>query len=187
MAFRNRNILEFILVAFIILDIQGCVSFTRDVSHHKEWWGGYVYEQEYVLLKDVFLLTDNTEKYFLVPDKSVFRYAGIKSAPESVEDYRNSPKKIEQAFEDEWKDTIGNKILGIVDAGTRIKCVRLEKLNGFSIWWGFENGIEIYGKIIDGPFTNFEVNMQDVSTFNCCGRDCDNDPILFKPDSRLLK
>ena len=128
-----------------------------DVSDHQEWWGGYKYEQKYVLLTDVFLLSDNTKKFFLVPDKSVLRYAGIKPAHESVTDYRNSPKKIEQVFEDEWKDTLGNKILGVVDAGTKIQCVHLEKLNGFSICWDFENDIEIYGEILDGPFTNFEV------------------------------
>ncbi len=40
--------------------------------------GGYEYKQGYVLLKDVFLLTDDTKKFFLVPDRSVIRNAGIK-------------------------------------------------------------------------------------------------------------
>ena len=165
----------------------GCVSFSRDVSYHKEWWGGYEYKQEYVLLKDVFLLTDNTKQFFVVPDRSVQRNSGIKSAPESIQEYRNSPNQIGKVFEDKWKDTKGNKVIGVVDAGTIIKCIRLEKISGFSIWWGNVSNLEIYGEVIDGPFADYEVNMQDVSAIcDCCGQDCDNDLILFKPDSRLL-
>ena len=159
----------------------------RDVSYHKEWWGGYEYKQEYVLLKDVFLLTDDTKKFFLVPDRSVPRNAGIKSAPDSLEEYRNNPNQIGKVFEEKWKDTTGGKVLGVVDAGTRIKCIRLEKISGISIWWGNVSSLHIYGEIINGPFADFEVNMQDVSAIcNCSGQDYDSDLILFKPDPRLL-
>ena len=183
-----RHSLVNISLAFLFFCLGGCASFSKDISYRKECWGGYEYNQEYVLLKDVFLLTDDTKKFFLVPDSSVLRSCGIKSAPKSIKEYRNNPNQIGKVFEDEWKDTTGNKAIGVVDAGTRIKCVRLEKISGISIWWGYENYLDVYGEIIDGPFADFEVNLQDVSAkFNYCGQDCCNDLNLFKPDSRLLR
>jgi len=187
MLVQNRNILISFLIFFVIFSIEGCVSYSSDVSNHREWWGGYEYKQEYVLLNNVFLLTDDTKKFFLVPDRSVLKNAGIKSTPKSIEEYRNSPNQIGKNFEDKWKDTKSNRVIGVVDAGTRIKCIRLEKLDGISIWWGFVSGLDIYAEILDGQFANYEVNVRDVSTFNCFDGNCDNDPILFKPDSRLLK
>ena len=174
------------VIAWVILGMAGCVSLSMDVSNHKEWWGGYERGHEYVLLKNVFLLTDYSKEFFLVPDRSVRRCAGIKAAPESIEAFKKNPDQVRKKFEEKWKH-YEDKVLGIVEAGTKIKCVRLEKMDGISIWWGFVSGLDIFGKILDGPFADYEVNLQDVSTFACRGVECDHDLILFKPDPRLLR
>jgi hypothetical protein len=178
--------LHIFLLLFVTQHIGGCVGFSRNVSHVTEWWGGYEYNKEYVLLRDVFLLTDNTKKYFLVPEHSMPRFGGIKVAPESIKEYNSNPNKVGYSFEQYWKDTSGSKVIGVVDAGTKIKCILLEKYSGFSIWFGFGGGLDIYGQIINGPFSNHKVDMRDVSIYFYYSPDRKDDPILFKPDPNLL-
>ena len=176
----------FSIIVFVILGTEGCASLSMEVSNHSQWWGGYERSHEYVLLKDVFLLTDNTKKFFLVPDRSIYRCAGIMPAPESIREFKKNPDQIRKKFEDKWKPYDNIKVLGVVEAGTKIKCLRVDKVVGISIWWGFVSGLDIYGKILNGPFANCEVNLQDVSTFACRSLECDDDLILYKPDPRLL-
>jgi len=185
----NINTRAFILLLIILISITGCAgcSTSRNVSANKEWWGGYNNNQEYVLQKSVFLLMNDTKNYFIVPDKSVPRSAGIMSAPDSIAEYLKNSDEVTRKFEAEWRGYSDTKVVGVIYEGTRIKTHRLEKMYGLSFWWGFESGLDIYGKILDGKFAGHEVNMQDVSTFLCCGSGCDDDPILYKPDQRLLK
>jgi len=144
-----------------------------------ELWGGFEYQKDYELIADIFLIKVSSalepKRLALSPEGKLFQEAGLYETPKTIENYK--------------KDTQGvaTNVVGIVNTGTRIRSKLLHQNKGFTLWFGFHNGLTRYAKIIDGPYAGNIVEIEDIGRF--CRDKCDrqHDPILKEPDPRLLR
>ncbi len=128
MTHRIKGIQLCLSVAVLCSVLQsGCVAWPyvvfgvstplRDVSNRTELWGGYERGAIYELLMDVFL-ADYKHYSFgpaLAPGtEEIGKLGGEWGGPTTAEEYKANPAR--------WPD-----VTGIVDAGTRLRCVKLCK------------------------------------------------------------
>ena len=98
--------------------VYGAHTPLKNVSDREDLWGGFERKAVYELLVDVFM-ADYKHYSFgpaLAPGKGVQteRPGGQWGGPTTAEAYRQDPER--------WPD-----IIGLVDAGTRLRCVELKR------------------------------------------------------------
>ncbi len=185
MTYSPKLLTSFVLIIFCITSLS-CSGpeiaktyltfgdYEKDVTKHKKLWGGYKYQQEYILLMDVFLY----DGLLLVPltDKRCLGL-GDHGAPASVQQYEEYINK-----HGRWPN-----IIGIVSSGTKIKCVELREHG--SMWWDSSYFL-VLAEIMDGPYEGRMVEISDISKAS------DDDkmkeihylrPKKLKPDIRILR
>jgi len=164
---------------YIILCIlfYGCVpgfmfTYVTDVSVQNELWGGYEKNGIYKLKYSMFLRTRENvptpNKDVLVPPKQTVK--GVcnlyYSSPKTIGDYEINRGK--------WKD-----VVGIVKAGTEIKCTKILKYHTV----GYGDSIYIFAVILSGKYSNIEVEISDLSLTY---RDKKTNLFLHSPNPELL-
>ena len=153
----------------LLMQLDMLLAHNKDVTQKEEYWGGYKFGQRYELLMDVFLeqVKDWSERLVLTPPGQLHQCAGLYSAPETVSEYKENPGG--------WPE-----VVGIVSAGTQLKCKMLRKHG--TLMWG--SSITIFAEILDGPYKSQIVDIEDLSTMiDKEYRGC----ILDNPDPRILR
>lgn len=186
--FFNKNVLLFLVSIFCLLVI-GC-HITTDISDNAKLWGGYENKKEYILLMDVFLEKNknrNGELTLVPPDSQNGETGGkrIMVSPNTVEEYKRDPKGSVIKYYGETKIVID--VVGVVDAGTIIRCSSLKKVSECSIWWGCGNVLLMYGEIINGPYSGKIVHIGDLSVPYQENPNEKDSMILHRPDKYFLK
>jgi hypothetical protein len=172
----------------LCLCLSGCFNISTNVSDNAALWGQYEYKKEYVLMVDVFLI--NTEEGLfsrpaLVPAhsfKSERRRANLFSAPYSIQDYESDPQGAVVIDYGSWKRVIN--VIGIVRAGTVIRCKLLKNNQGYSWYFGsYKNLLFPFAEIMTGNFAGEIVDIRDVSVY--C--DVSEGITSYRPDKTILR
>ncbi len=149
----------------------GGYSIKTELSQDDSHWGGYKYNQEYVLQEDVFL-----QNYALVPQASSRFKSPYYIVPKSPESYESSNQ---QKIFSEYN------IQGIVRKGTTVITTKLIKDYTCSLFFGCGDTYLIYGRILDGDFAGTPIeDFKGVSVFQS-GRLVDIKS--FSPQIELIK
>ena len=195
------GVIVFGILVYVIL-FPG-VGFKKDVSTKIELWGGYIYQQEYELIQDVFLIRPDADRIIdkdnldniikskmgsskrlaLTPEGSLYQTAGLYDVPNTIQQYERDPKGA--AIRDYETFISVTDIVAIIRAGTRIRCSYLEKESGFSLWFGAQESVTYYATIVNGPYQGSKVEIEDLGTF--ASSKSKKGLILKKPDPRLLR
>lgn len=158
----------------------GGYSFKTELSSNNPHWGGYKYNQEYILREDVFL-QKNGKTLSLVPgasSKFISPYYLLYNL--SIKDYKKGENDI--ILNDGFEKII---MLGIIRNGTTIVTTKLIEDYIFSLFFGGGTTYEVYGRIVDGEFAGTKINdFKGVSIFQP-GRLVDIKS--FSPNEELLK
>ena len=167
-----KKFLLYIFMFFVGINILGCHpniqlmgEYDKDVTHKKNYWGGYVPNQEYKVKTDLFLntvLRGDKRLAAIVPPGSYHQCARYYSAPNTVAEYLDRPNR--------WPITIG-----IIEEGTLIKCTMIRKSGA----WLWPAGISVWGQILNGPHKSVVVELHDISDYMENG--------TYSPDKRFLR
>lgn len=153
----------------LLLQLDMLLAHDKDITQKEGYWGEYKHEQKFELVMDVFLeqVKNWSERLVLTPPGQLQQCAGLYSVPETTAEYKENPGN--------WPE-----VVGIVNAGTQIKCKMLRKHG--TLMWG--SSITIFAEILDGPYKSQIVDIEDLSVMiDKEYRRC----ILDKPDPRILK
>ncbi len=153
----------------LLMGLDMLLAHNKDVTQKEDYWGGYEFGQRHELLMDVFIeqVKDWSDRSVLTPPSQLPQCAGLYSAPNSITEYQEKPG--------DWPE-----VVGIVSAGTQLKCKMLRKHG--TLMWG--SSITIFAEILDGPYKSQIVDIDDLSTMiDKEYRGC----ILKKPDPRILR
>ncbi len=176
-----------LLLLSLSVSINGCISFSRDVSHSDSLWGGYNHQKEYKLLRDVFLMRVNTgllmsKKLVLVPEGSLNRGLGRhNSSPDSIAEYKKTPKESSVIKGTNYQYSLD--VVGIIPVGTRFKCTKLKFRSGWTFMTGSVKDLTPWAKILDGPFAGTSVDITDVSIYY---RENKGDVFKYKPEEGVV-
>jgi hypothetical protein len=155
------------LVVYIF--ITGGIHYTSDVSGNEGLWGGYQYQKNYKLLRDVFLKRSSQGmapwgRLVLVPEASLKGHPGRhESSPESIAVYEANPQAAVVRDLGDFKYKID--VVGIVRRGTRLRTIRLDKHKGFSWFFGYVEDLTPYAEILDGEYAGKVVDITDISIY----------------------
>jgi hypothetical protein len=142
-----------------------------DVSNRKKLWGEYDPEATYVLDIPVYMTRSKRRSVdaALVPPRGQGEGNDL-----GILLYR-SPGTIKylEKLEDRWP-----KGVGIVERGTRVKCVRIMAERSLATFNSFP-----VGQILDGPHAGELVDLKDVSQY--CPRQTDDD-VCLGPDPDIF-
>ncbi len=139
--------LHFIFLASLIICSSGCVSVT-DISHDSLYPTDYIKEAVYQFKQPVFA-EDADSTIFTTYHNVILELPDNLTAPRSIQEYTNAPKK--------WEEDV--HIAGLVQAGTKIRIVDIQ------LMWHPENGetIWIKGKLLDAPWANIGAELHFIS------------------------
>lgn len=170
------------ILLFLATSCLRPITYTHDVSDKTRLWGVYDPQKTYVLVRDVFLIRTDLG-LILIPESSYRRSLGRHNlAPFSIQEYEKDPKGA--ALYRAPDMTIPLDVIGIIRAGTRMKCIQLKETAGFSAMFGFGRFLTPYAKIIDGPHSNTIVDITDISIYY---HDKDSGLFLFMPEEGVLE
>jgi hypothetical protein len=167
------------LLLVVCLSLAGCARVTHRVSTERvEHWGAYEPGAEYELLMDVFLLRPDSEiEYYtdtgkwrnkpsqrlaLVPPGEVPQRAGLYTSPKSIMAYEKDPEGAVQRTYGSGTIVFYDDVVGIVRAGTRLRCVRLDRHLGGSFMTGAGIWHTLYAEILDGGFAGKVADIEDL-------------------------
>jgi hypothetical protein len=183
---HNRHLM-LIGCCALCLCLSGCFNISTNVSDNAAFWGQYEYKQEYVLLVDVFLIRtdrENGNRLVLVPAYSFKSERGrvrLWSAPYSIKDYESDPQGSVVTDYGSFKSVID--VVGIVRAGTMIRCTLLEQNQGYGWYFGSYKNITPFAKIVTGSFSGEIVDITDVSVYY----DKPEGITSYRPDKTILR
>lgn len=177
-----RKLKRLIVLCLACSLLMGCYNITTNVSDNAKLWGQYEFGKEYILLIDVFLRKDVGSKkkdLALVPPGAFEGEPGrsrLLIAPSTVQDYQSDPMKATSAIGED-------KIVGIIKAGTIIRCALLQKHEGASLWFGSYKTLSPYAEIVNGEFVGKMVNIHDLSITS----EEINGVYTYRPDKTILR
>ncbi|MBN2311062.1 MAG: hypothetical protein JXR94_18950 [Candidatus Hydrogenedentes bacterium] len=180
----RRHLIALFLVAQAAIWLTGCVRYSYNASGNDLLWGGYERDGEYELLMDVFLMRpyhltviypdlDRTLRYrsrcLALALPASFRETALYFTPESVEAYREDPVAASRVVvRTEWEPDLEEicivDVVGVVEAGTRIRPTKMRRLVDGSLLTGFAYWHTMYAEIVDGPYAGKVACMDDLST-----------------------
>jgi len=114
-------------------------------------------QQTYMLLVDCFVakektkIWDRSELVIGLPE-GIFNPLAWNSYP-SINDWQALPGKYAN-------------ILGIIEKGTKIQHVGYHEFYSINWWYGMQNWLIPYAKILDGPYRSLIVNIRDLRGYN---------------------
>ena len=114
----------------------GCYNFTSDATGNPELMGGYIENQEYIVLQDIFIKQDSS---------------GIEGNRLILTPLSTSKK---------------TTILGVLNKGTKVKFWRLERNKGFSHFFGHHDSVTPFVKILTGKYKGKEADISPISIFS---------------------
>ena len=165
----------------------GGIDFVKDVSEVNDYWHGYEYQGEYILLQDVFLIQVDSgldpERLALTPEGAYRQTAGLHIAPETIEAYEKNPVLSKVIYYGDYQVQVD--VVGVVRSGTKFRCSKLYFHRNFTWFYGYQTDFAMYAIIVDGQYSNEVVDIADISTI--CGPKDNNGRIRRTPDSRIVQ
>lgn len=171
-----KGIIIFSIGFVVLFFLRGGIYFTSNVSTSEELWGGYKYQHNYLLLRDVFLKRSYQGmacpgRLVLVPESSLKGHPGRhESSPDTISTYKANPHR--DFF-----------IVGIVAGGTRLRTIRLDKHAGFNWFYGHVEELTPYAEILDGPYAGKKVDITDISYYY---QKDDKGIFMYKPEDGVI-
>ena len=171
--------------------MSGCGRISQeDATDNPELWGGYAHQIVYRLKRDVFLLKLDDDwkgrRYALSPEGRFKHPDRFYSVPESIEQYQRTQRKLSQdeivtgrAYQ------IPTTVIGVVKAGTHIRCTKLLRYYQWTWFFGEARGTMVFAEIMDGRYVGTVVDILDLSTRKTIS--FRNKPItVYRPIPQLL-
>ena len=178
---KTSTFLFFSLIFFL----SGCAFYTVDVSRDDELWGGYSFQEEYIVDKDLFIIIPTlSTKKVLVPESSYHgRLLGRHyMAPNSISEYLKDP--VQSSVYRNGGSEYKIDVVGVVKKGTILKTTKLEKRKAWTFYYGNTNDIFPYAEIITGDHTGTTVELTDVSVYRLNPK---YDVYVYDPEEGLIR
>jgi hypothetical protein len=183
----KNSLVYVVLLLFLILLLCGCLNFKRDVTHNKQFLGGYELDKEYRITRDLFLEWSNSglsgKRLILIPEES-YKGRSIgrhESAPYSIDAFLKDPINSTLVIFTNFNYTL--PVVGIVKNGTIIKLSRLERNYGLNLFYLTHDDITPFAIILDGKFVGKEVDITDISIYY---REEEKGTFVYLPEEGLI-
>jgi len=205
------NWFNWLITLYLAALISAC-SVNLSLPEDSPYWGGYKYEQVYIIEKNIFLMKSDYYGEYLIPERnykgrSIGRY---QLAPKSIEEYKKDPvtssiyeRKRNQLSKSKYEELLKKyrndptklsaikrmhgprklNVLGIVNAGTKIKAMKITNKKSWVPGFGESERIFVYGELLTGPFSGRLVDIRDISIYYNNG---DVNKYIYKPENGLI-
>jgi hypothetical protein len=187
----NRNLLKLIFIIFIAQSLS-CVWYTFDKTNDEDFWGAYLPDTKYSLMRDVFIIKPSIQgmpssNKILIPESNYKgRVLGRHfMAPNSIVDYLKNPKENSKHIINYGGKTHEHEIdvIGVVKAGTKLEVVKIEVEKGFNFMVGTFQNVTPFAKVLTGPYKGEIVDITDISVYY---KNMD-DIHVYRPERALIR